>query len=110
MADFTDLRNEFAATSDILVALGDEHRQAIIVELLKDKVCAGRQVSELTKATRLSRPAVSHHLKVLRDAHIIEYRSEGTKNFYYLTHNTQAFAQLGALLLSVNKVLEAHEK
>lgn len=35
-------------------------------------------------STNISRAAVSHHLKILKDAGIINVRHEGTKNFYYL--------------------------
>lgn len=36
------------------------------------------------KKTHLSRPAVSHHLKILKEAEIVNLRREGTKNYYYL--------------------------
>ena len=41
--------------------------------------CVGSRVTELTEATQLSRPAVSHHLKILKQAKLIDCRSEGTK-------------------------------
>lgn len=44
----------------------------------------GIRVGELTQRTNLSRPAVSHHLKVLKEANLIGFDQEGTKNYYYL--------------------------
>ncbi|WP_419886674.1 ArsR/SmtB family transcription factor [Paenibacillus sp. B-A-8] len=41
-------------------------------------------MGELTQRTNLSRPAVSHHLKILKEANLIGYDQEGTKNYYYL--------------------------
>ncbi|CAI3251434.1 zinc-binding dehydrogenase [Enterococcus cecorum] len=38
----------------------------------------------ITEKTHLSRPAVSHHIKILKDAGVVEMRKEGTKNYYYL--------------------------
>lgn len=109
MADFDALRQEFAACSDFLIALGDAKRQAIIIRLLEaERVCDGLQVPDLTEATGLSRPAVSHHLKVLRDVKLVDYRSEGTKNYYFLAHDTQAIAQLQRLLGDVTTVMEEH--
>ena len=35
--------------------------------------------------TSLSRPAISHHLKILKEAGIVDIRQEGTANYYYLT-------------------------
>ena len=105
MADFTELKKEFAEVSDFLIALGDEKRQAIIVRLLEEGACQGVRVSELTEDTKLSRPAVSHHLKILKDANIVDYRSEGTKNYYYLTHETKEIDKLKQLLDKVRHIM-----
>lgn len=60
-------------------ALGDETRQQLIRHLGH-----GTQLSvgELTQLTKLSRPAVSHHLKILRDAELVMEFKEGTKRYY----------------------------
>lgn len=39
--------------------------------------------SRIARKTNLSRPAVSHHLGILKDAGLIDVRREGTKNYYY---------------------------
>lgn len=105
MADFTALKNEFLACSDFLIALGDEKRQAIIIKLLENKVCKGLRVIDLTEATQLSRPAVSHHLKILKDAQLIDCRKEGTKNYYYLSHNLERIEQLQKMLTNVTHIM-----
>ncbi|WP_207941528.1 hypothetical protein DOK78_000293 [Enterococcus sp. DIV2402] len=105
MADFTELKKEFSEVSDFLIALGDEKRQAIIIRLLEEGACKGVRVSELTEDTKLSRPAVSHHLKILKEANIVDYHSEGTKNYYYLTHETQKIERLKKLLDSVTQIM-----
>ncbi|MYL53670.1 metalloregulator ArsR/SmtB family transcription factor [Pontibacillus yanchengensis] len=63
-------------------ALGDTARQDIILLLDKHKRL---NVSEIAEHSPLSRPAVSHHLKILREAGIIATDKEGTKRYYYLT-------------------------
>ncbi|WP_312493585.1 ArsR/SmtB family transcription factor [Anaerosporobacter sp.] len=65
------------------LALGDETRQQIIIALLESD-CNGIRVGEITKKTNLSRPAVSHHLRILKDAGMINMRREGTKNYYFV--------------------------
>ena len=45
----------------------------------------GLNVNEITRRTSLSRPAISHHLKILKDAGLVGVRQEGTANYYYLT-------------------------
>jgi DNA-binding transcriptional ArsR family regulator len=39
-------------------------------------------VGELTRLTRISQPAVSQHLRVLRDARLVTNRAEGTRRYY----------------------------
>lgn len=45
--------------------------------------CNGVRVGAITEMTNLSRPAVSHHLSILKDAGLVKLRREGTKNYYY---------------------------
>src|SRR5215211_3593208 len=63
-------------------ALGDPNRRAI-VELLR---AGDRSVSKLTEAlpNRISRPAVSRHLRLLKDAGLVADRAEGTRRLYRL--------------------------
>ncbi|GAB6093236.1 ArsR/SmtB family transcription factor [Furfurilactobacillus curtus] len=105
MAKFTALKEAFSTCSDFLIALGDEKRQAIIIRLLEDQACQGVRVNELTEVTQLSRPAVSHHLKILKAAQLVQCRSIGTKNYYYLTHETQTLDKLQQMLNDVTKIM-----
>lgn len=61
-------------------ALGDRTRRAI-VECLAERPQA---VSELADALPISRPAVSQHLKVLKDAGLVTERAAGTRRIYRL--------------------------
>jgi DNA-binding transcriptional ArsR family regulator len=63
-----------------LDALGDPSRRAI-VERLADKP---RAVGELADELPISRPAVSQHLKVLKDAGLVVERAAGTRRIYRL--------------------------
>ncbi|MCY1691330.1 metalloregulator ArsR/SmtB family transcription factor [Exiguobacterium sp. SL14] len=67
----------------IFQVLSDINRQAIIIELARyDRL----NVSQLDEKISLSRPAISHHLKVLRAARgIVASEKVGTENYYYLT-------------------------
>ncbi|GIO27463.1 hypothetical protein J43TS3_20740 [Ornithinibacillus bavariensis] len=64
-----------------------------------------RLVGEITEQTHLSRPAVSHHLKVLRDAGVILMRKEGTKNFYYINVSSE-LGLLKELVLDIDKFMQ----
>jgi DNA-binding transcriptional ArsR family regulator len=61
-----------------LTALGDPTRRAIF-ERLADRP---RAVGELARELPVSRPAVSQHLKVLKDARLVVDRPVGTRRIY----------------------------
>lgn len=106
MESMEQLKSDFREISDFLIALGDEKRQAIIVALLQDKACQGLRVVDLTEATQLSRPAISHHLKILKQAGLIDMISEGTKNYYFLSHDTKEIDKLKKLLNDVTTLIK----
>lgn len=59
-------------------ALGDPTRRAIFNRLRG----GARFVGEIAEGLDVSRPAVSQHLKVLKDARLVVDRAEGTRRFY----------------------------
>lgn len=105
MKNYDELKQNFTDLSELLIAIGDKKRQSIIIKLLEEKSCHGLQVSSLIKTTNLSRPAISHHLKILKDIGLINYYSEGKKNFYYLERNTTEIFKLINFLENVIKIM-----
>jgi DNA-binding transcriptional ArsR family regulator len=69
-----------ALSGDPFDALGDPHRRAI-VELLGER---DRSVRELADSLPISRPAVSRHLRLLKEAGLVSDRPEGTRRLYRL--------------------------
>ncbi|MCR2033361.1 ArsR/SmtB family transcription factor [Anaerofustis stercorihominis] len=99
------LSNKFKNCKNAFVALGDETRQSIIVALLEsDNI--GMRVGEITKKTYLSRPAVSHHLKILKEANIISMYKKGTMNFYYISTNKTIWNEIKNLTDEVYEVIQ----
>ena len=92
------LAMEFEQCRKILLALGDENRQHMILEMMKMGNCSGVRVNAITERTHLSRPAVSHHLQILKDAGILKMRREGTKNYYYFDPDMKSFGLLVEML------------
>jgi DNA-binding transcriptional ArsR family regulator len=70
----------FANESDVLDALGDGTRRAILEELRDGE----RSVGEIAARLPVSRPAVSQHLRLLRNAGLVSERREGTRRLYRL--------------------------
>ncbi len=98
------IKKNFIDSQKVLLAIGDETRQAILLVLMETECQTGLRVGEITKQTHLSRPAVSHHLRILREAGIILMRKEGTKNFYYIDIRTN-LGVLKNLVLDIEKLL-----
>jgi ArsR family transcriptional regulator len=79
----SQIRNDFLHSRKILIAIGDETRQLILVALM-GAGCDGMRVGEVTAQIHLSRPAVSHHLKILLNCGLVGVDKQGTKNYYFL--------------------------
>jgi DNA-binding transcriptional ArsR family regulator len=64
----------------VIRALADPHRRLIIETLSAGEATAG----ELGARVPIAQPGVSRHLAVLRDAGIVDVRSEGRRRLYAL--------------------------
>ena len=76
------LPKEWRPMAKVFIALGDEHRQRILLTFEKGERLTVGQISEVST---LSRPAVSHHLKILRAAGVLEAEKIGKE--VYLSIN-----------------------
>jgi DNA-binding transcriptional ArsR family regulator len=63
-----------------LDALGDATRRAILARLIHGPMAVG----ELAREFPVSRPAISQHLRVLKDANLVADRPAGTRRLYQL--------------------------
>ena len=74
-----DMPPEWREMALVFIALGDEHRQRILLSFTRGQRMNAGQVAA---ASTLSRPAVSHHLKVLRQAGVLVAEKEGREIWY----------------------------
>jgi len=65
---------------DPFEALGDHQRRAIVTMLAG----GGKSVGEVADALPISRPAVSRHLRLLKEAGLVVEEARGTKRIYHL--------------------------
>lgn len=105
MDEIQQLANEFMACQKTFLAFGDETRQHLILEMMQMGKCNGVRVGEITKRTHLSRPAVSHHLQILKEAGIIKMRREGTKNYYYFDADARAMDDVLKMVTHVKEIM-----
>jgi DNA-binding transcriptional ArsR family regulator len=66
--------------TDPFEALGDPNRREILRLISADDLAVG----EIADAMPISRPAVSRHLRLLKDAGLVVERAEGTRRIYQL--------------------------
>jgi DNA-binding transcriptional ArsR family regulator len=85
---------EWRALAKVFVALGEEHRQRILLTFDKGERLTVGQIAEVAT---LSRPAVSHHLKILRDAGVLQAERNGRE--VYLRINRPVLEQTLATVL-----------
>lgn len=102
--DESRLKTSFRECIPLFIALGDSTRLTIIQQLYEveedrrspeteqkgsrsvseKRRAPGLNVKEITEKTSLSRPAVSHHLKILKDSGLIAVEKRGVCNYYHL--------------------------
>ncbi len=104
--EITLLAEEFQKCQKALLALGDVNRQHLVLEMMQMGECGGVRVGQITEKTHLSRPAVSHHLQILKEAGIMKMRREGTKNYYYFDADAQALNNLIQMLQHAKTIME----
>ena len=102
----TDIGEEIVRLSEliarcqpVMTALGDLTRQHIILSMMAAVPCErGLRVGEIAARANLSRPTVSHHLKILKDCGIVRMRRDGTRNYYALDGDPTALDELIVML------------
>jgi ArsR family transcriptional regulator, arsenate/arsenite/antimonite-responsive transcriptional repressor len=86
--------NVFRSCIPLFTALADPARQDIILLLAEKEPLS---VNEIAEQSNLSRPAISHHLKIMRDTQLVVSEQKGTQRYYSLSLD-QSVAQLKQLI------------
>lgn len=103
------IEEDLKKSKNILNALCDENRQNILLVLLENCSTGGIRVNDIAKRVNLSRPAVSHHLKILLDNNIASIEHIGTKNYYHIT-GIDKILSLKSLLQNVEIYVEERKE
>jgi DNA-binding transcriptional ArsR family regulator len=78
-----------SASGDPFEALGDPNRR----EILRLLSAGDKPVSAIAAAMPISRPAVSRHLRLLKDAGMVAEEAQGTRRVYHLREEGLAAVQ-----------------
>ena len=87
-------------------ALGDTTRQDIIMLLGQHPRL---NVGQIAARSKLSRPAISHHLKILRETGLVRIVREGTEN-YCVLNASSVLGDLKALIAAVEAISGSEAK
>ena len=82
VSSIEEVARTFSACTPLFFALGETARQQILLLLTQSDEL---NVNQLAERLPLSRPAISHHLKILRQAGLVAVRQAGVENYYSLT-------------------------
>ena len=72
---------EWRNIAKVYTALGDEHRQRILLTFESGERL---NVGQIVAVSTLSRSAVSHHLRLLREAGVLQSRKEGKEVYFWI--------------------------
>ena len=73
-------KKKFFLLAETFQALGDSSRIQIVWALSKGELSVG----ELVTLSGMSQPSVSHHLRTLRNLHLVKVRRDGRTSYYSL--------------------------
>ena len=99
-ANMRELARGLSENCAVFIALGDENRQRILAALLEHY--GGLRAGEIARLVGLSRPAVSHHLKTLAEAGLVETETE---NGIVRLYPTEAGIRVSELLDEISSVI-----
>ncbi len=86
--------NDLYDLADFFRILGDSTRIRILYALKISEMC----VWDLSVVVGISRSAVSHQLKILKQANLVRYRKEGKLVYYFLSdQHVNRFLEMGLI-------------
>lgn len=101
--NYCNLEEKYYKIKPVLHALSETERVKILYHIFKAKEIS---VNEIKALSKLSRPAISHHLKVLVNDSLISFKKVGTKNYYYLSCDLNILDELQTFFKDVKEAIE----
>ncbi|WP_338230520.1 metalloregulator ArsR/SmtB family transcription factor [Lactiplantibacillus paraxiangfangensis] len=83
MANYQESEAALAKSATLINIFSEKIWRQIIIALGNSD--DGLNVTDITAMVNISRPAVSHHLRLMREAGVIDMRSNGVEHIYFLT-------------------------
>ncbi|WP_020620748.1 ArsR/SmtB family transcription factor [Paenibacillus daejeonensis] len=97
------LISEIKQSTDVFKALADPVRQDLLMKFMLAKRL---NIAEVVEQSSLSRPAISHHLRIMKQAGILTSVKERTEVYYNLAMGDSVVAQLKTIVRLAESILE----
>lgn len=81
MKALTHIPDEWQNTSELFLALGDSHRQRLLLAFEKGERL---NIGQLVATSTLSRTAIAHHLKTLHRAGVLKSEKVGKEVYFWI--------------------------
>lgn len=81
MKEIVEIPQEWKVISDLFVAIGDEQRQRILLSFNQNERL---NILQIVAGSKLSRTAVTHHLKLLRQCNALQSEKVGKEVFFWV--------------------------
>lgn len=105
MSKVEQLQADFENCQKLLDAFEDVVRQKLLLLMLREDR-SGVRVSDIAAKTNLTRPAVSHHMQILKNAGIIKSRKEGKCVYYFFDPSGENIDALLRLFEKVRDIIK----
>ncbi len=102
------LKQELSDCKNFFLAIGDEIRQQIVLFMLASPNRENRAV-DIAQQLYISRPNISHHLQILKDAGIVVSRKSGKFIYYSLYPNSEILDKVIHLMDTVKHYSDSLE-
>lgn len=83
MSEIHTIPSEWKNTSELFIALGDSHRQRILLMIKHNR---RMNILQIVENSNLSRTAITHHLKVLKQSGALQSEKVGKEVFFWVNH------------------------
>ena len=102
--DILTLKGKFTACQKMLTVFGDEVRQRLLLLMLESNP-NGVRVADISDKMKLTPPAGSHHMRILKDAGVVHCRKEGKYMYYFLDSSGKDIDKLLELFAQMKEML-----
>lgn len=106
--DTENLEQKFNSCQKMLTVFGDNVRQRLFLLMIASDR-KGVRVADIASQMKLTRPAVSHHMQILKDAGLVRCRREGKRIYYFFDTGGRSINALVDLFTQIQHMMSGNQ-